>query len=141
MRILGMDAGEKRIGLAISDELGLTAQPLPTVVRKNLKEDLAALKSIIAEQGIDEVIVGWPLNLNGSESPQTKLVFDFLELLKKNFNLPIKTWDERLSSLTVERTLIKADITRRRRRQLRDKLSAQVILQSYLDSLRNKNVS
>ncbi len=145
MRILCLDVGEKRIGLAVSDGLGLTGQPLPTLIRKNLKADLAALKKIISEQNISEIVVGWPLNLNGSESPQTKYVSDFIEILKSNFNLPLKIWDERLTSLMVERTLIEADMSRQKRRNLVDKLSAQVILQGYLDSLKkkdeNKNVS
>lgn len=139
MRILGIDVGKKRIGLALSDELGLTAQQVPTIIRKNLKEDLAALKKIITEQRVTELIVGWPLNLNGSESPQTKFVSDFLEILKKNYDLPVKKWDERLSSLMVERNLIEANVRRKQRKQVIDQLSAQVILQGYLDSLRSKN--
>lgn len=138
MRILALDVGEKRIGLAASDELGLTAQGLPTLLRKNLKEDLKALQRIVSERKVDEILVGWPLNLNGSESLQTKFVSDFLEILKKNFNLSIKTYDERLSSLMVEKSLIEADLSRRQRKGLIDKLSAQVILQGYLDSLKSK---
>lgn len=142
MRILALDLGEKRIGLASSDELGLTAQGLPTLERKNLKEDLSALRKIIDERKVDEILVGWPLNLNGTESPQTKLVADFLEVLKKKFKLPVKTYDERLSSLMVERSMIEADLSRAKRKNLVDRLSAQVILQGYLDSLRRgKDVS
>lgn len=138
MRILALDLGEKRIGLSVSDGLGLTAQPLPTLIRKNLKADLGSLKKTITQEGVSEIVVGWPLNLNGSESPQTKYVSDFVEILKSNFNLPLKIWDERLSSLMAERILIEADMSRQKRRNLMDKLSAQVILQGYLDSLRNK---
>lgn len=137
MRILALDLGEKRIGLALSDELGLTAQGLPTLSRKNIKEDIVSIRKVITEGGVDEILVGWPLNLNGSENRQTKFVSEFIEVLKKNFNLPIKTYDERLTSLMVEKSMLEANLSRSKRKNLADKLSAQVILQSYLDSLKH----
>lgn len=137
MRILALDLGEKRIGLALSDELGLTAQGLPTLSRKNIKDDIVSIRKVITEGGVDEILVGWPLNLNGSENRQTKFVSEFMEVLKKNFNLPIKSYDERLTSLMVEKSMLEANLSRSKRKNLADKLSAQVILQSYLDSLKH----
>ena len=132
IRILGIDIGTKRIGLAISDPLGITAQGLDTLMVED-KEPIKALKEIIKQHNVKEVVVGLPLNMNGSEGKQARESAAFAERLKNEINLPVKLWDERLSSAEVERTMLEADISRKKRKHARDKLSAQVILQSYLN--------
>jgi len=136
-RILGLDVGRRRIGLAISDGLGLTAQPLSLLKRKDIGRDLAELKKIIADRDIKKIVVGLPLNMNGSTGEMAIEVLGFVKLLKDNLSPPVITWDERLTSLQAESLLLKADLSRRRRKEVIDKLSAQLILQGYLDNKRN----
>lgn len=136
MRILGLDMGTKRIGVAISDELLLTAQGADTIERKNLKSDLDRIGSLVKENNVSEVVVGLPINMDGSYSAKTKEVIEFLDKLLESVDVPIKTWDERLTSVQAERTLLEADMSRAKRKRLSDKLAAQLILQSYLDSKR-----
>ena len=137
-RILGLDVGQKRIGLAISDGLGLTAQPLSLLKRKDISRDLAELKKIIVARDIKKIVVGLPLNMNGSVGEMAIEVLDFVELLKDNLILPVITWDERLTSLQAKTLLLEADLSRRKRKELIDKLSAQLILQGYLDNKRSQ---
>lgn len=134
MRILALDVGTKRIGVAMSDELLITAQGGQTIYRKNLPSDLDEIKKLITENNVSEVVVGLPLNMNGSYSAKTKEVVEFMDTLSKAVGVPIKTWDERLTTVQAERTLLEADLSRMKRRRVIDKLAAQVILQSYLDS-------
>lgn len=134
MRIVGIDFGTKRIGMAMSDELLITAQGLDTIQRRELKSDLGAIKNIIESNGASEVIVGLPLNMNGTYSEKTKEVMSFVDELMKTVNIPVKTWDERLTSMQADRAMLEGDMSRAKRRKLSDKLSAQIILQSYLDS-------
>ena len=133
-RILGLDVGRKRIGLAISDGLGLTAQPLSLLKRKDISRDLAELKKIIAARDIKKIVVGLPLNMNGSTGKMAIEILDFVKSLKDNLSPPVITWDERFTSLQAESLLLEADVSRRKRKEVIDKLSAQLILQGYLDS-------
>ena len=129
-----MDVGTKRTGMAISDELGITAQGLETLQCKGDEIDLDAIVALARERQVSEIVVGLPLNMNGSTGPRAEAVIKFVESLKAKIDLPIKMWDERLSSMQVERVMLEADISRKKRKRARDKLAAQVILQGYLDS-------
>ena len=133
-KILGLDIGSKRIGVASSDALGVTAQPLTTLY--SLKEDevIDRLKEIVKKEDLMEVVIGLPLNMNGSSGPEAQKAIKFCDLLKDKLGIPIKLWDERMSTLEVERVMIQADVSRSKRKKKIDKLAAQVILQSYLNS-------
>ena len=134
MRIMGIDFGTKRIGIAISDELFLTAQGKESIYRKDLKADLETIAKLVQENGVGEIIIGLPLSMNGAHSAKTKEALEFTDQLSKAVSVPVKTWDERLTSTQAERVLLEADISRAKRRKVTDKLAAQIILQSYLDS-------
>ncbi len=134
MRIMGLDFGTKRIGIAISDELLITAQGLDSLYRKELKSDLEEIARLTQGNGVSEIVVGLPLNMDGTYSAKTKEVVAFLDELSKMVSVPVKTWDERLTSMQAERVLLEADMSRAKRKKLSDKLAAQIILQSYLDS-------
>lgn len=132
MRILGLDVGEKRIGVAISDGLGITAQGLDTIGRN----DKASLEKIIKEEGVSEIVVGLPLNMNGTKGERANDAILFVENLKEDFSIPVKMWDERLSTVYAEKEMLKGDLSRKKRKRLSDKLAAQLILQNYLDAKR-----
>ena len=134
MRIMGLDFGTKRIGMAMSDELLLTAQGRETIQRKELKSDLSLIKNIIDSDGVSEVVVGLPLNMNGTYSEKTREAVLFVDELEKAVSVPVKTWDERLTSMQADRAMLEGDMSRAKRRKLSDRLAAQIILQSYLDS-------
>lgn len=134
MRILALDMGEKNIGLAKSDELGWTAQGAPNLVRKTKDKDISAIANLVKENSISEIIVGMPINLDGSLSRGAKEIANFIEDLKKKVSCPVKCWDERLTSVQAERVLLEADLSRKKRRKKIDMLAAQLILQSYLDA-------
>lgn len=133
MRIMGLDLGSKRIGVSLSDELGLTAQPRETIVRTSLAADLKRLVAIAEENSVEKVVVGLPLNMNGTEGPQARRVKKFVERLRQKTPLTVETWDERLSTVAVTRVLIDADVGRAGRRAVVDKLAASYILQGWLD--------
>ena len=132
MRIMGLDVGEKRIGVAISDPLGYIAQGISIIKR----EDIEGLKKIVSDYDIERIIVGLPKNMDGSIGGQGKKVLAFIEDLKREIALPILTWDERLTTKEAEGILLKADLSRAKRKRVIDKLAAALILQSYLDSQR-----
>ena len=134
VRIMGLDFGTKRIGVAVSDELLLTAQGLDTIRRKELKSDLALIKGVVDSNGVGEVVVGLPLNMNGTYSEKTREAVLFVGELEKVISVPVKTWDERLTSMQADRAMLEGDMSRAKRRKLSDRLAAQIILQSYLDS-------
>jgi len=134
MKILGLDIGSKRIGVAVSDELGITAQGLLTIERKSDEEVNHKLRDIISRDVIKEIVVGLPLNMNGSRGPQAEGAAAFAENLEKSFGIPVKLWDERMSTMEGERILIAAGASRAKRKKKIDKLAAQVILQSYLNA-------
>lgn len=133
-RVLGVDYGTRRLGFAISDELGFLSLPLFTRNVSSVQEAAKVVKEVALERGAITIVVGLPLNMDGSHGPMARQVEDFVGLLKGGAVLDVVTWDERLSTGLVERMLVSADVTRSRRREVRDKLAAQVILQGYLDS-------
>src|SRR5579884_2705226 len=135
MRILAIDHGTVRIGLAISDELGVIAQPLEFVPAEPLEKVFARLKEIIQEKEVGLLLVGMPRNMDGSYGPAAAKVKEFIEALKTAISVPVKTWDERLTSAQANRLLIQADVRRDLRRQKVDQMAAAILLQSYLDSL------
>lgn len=134
MRILGLDYGEKRIGVAVCDELGLTAQGLPTISRKTKKHDLEIFANIINEYNVEKIVIGYPLRLDGSEGIQCEKVNRFAALLDKIFSLSVIKWPETLSTKEAEEILINSGVSWRKRKKEVDKLAACIILQSYLDS-------
>jgi putative holliday junction resolvase len=136
MRIMGLDVGTKTVGVAISDEMGWTAQGLETVqINEERKQyGLSRLKEIIEEYGVDTIVVGLPKNMNGTIGPRGEACQYYAEMLKETFQLPVLLWDERLSTMAAERILITADVSRKKRKKVIDKMAASVILQGYLDS-------
>jgi putative Holliday junction resolvase len=133
VRILALDVGQKRIGLAVSDPLGITAQGLKVLTRKNRETDLAELLEVAREYGVQEIVVGLPRHMDGSESAQTPAIMDLAHALGDALGVPVTPWDERLTTVEAERVLIQADMSRRRRRQVVDQVAAVLILQSYLE--------
>ncbi len=131
-RTLGIDLGEVRMGLAVSDELMITAQPLPTWRRRGEEEDLAHLEALVEAWGVNQVVVGHPRHLGGGVGESASRTQKFAELLKDRLALPVILWDERYSTVAAERTLIQAGVRRQRRQQVRDSVAALLILQSYL---------
>ena len=134
MRIMALDVGTKRIGVAMSDELFLTAQGADTIYRVSLDADLAKIKKVAEDNGVGEIIVGLPINMNGTYGTKANEVLEFVNNLTKVVSMPIKTWDERLTTVQAENVLLEADVSRAKRKKSIDKLAAQFILQSYLDS-------
>jgi len=135
LRILGLDYGEKRIGTAICDELGMTAQGLPTIIRKSRKHDWDILGNLIKSYNVEKIVIGYPVRLDGSEGIQCEKVNRFLTLLVKTFSLPVIKWPETLSTKEAEEILIKSGIHWKKRKDKIDKLAACLILQGYLDSI------
>lgn len=133
-RALGLDVGDKTIGVAASDLLGWTAQGVETILRSNIKKDLQRLEELVKIYEINKIVVGLPKNMNGTVGPQGEKVLEFVERLRKRFNLEIVLWDERLTTVAAERSLIEADVSRRKRKEVIDKMAAVYILQGYLDS-------
>lgn len=134
MRWMGLDVGEKTVGVAVSDELGLTAQGVCTVERRSWAKDLAALGELAREHQVGTLVIGLPLNMDGTEGPRAKASRQFGERARAELGLPYELWDERLSTAEVQRVLIAADVSRKKRRKVVDKLAAQVILQGFLDA-------
>jgi putative Holliday junction resolvase len=137
MRVMGLDVGSKTIGVAISDELGITAQGLKTIKRKSMDDDFRELEDIISQFKIGKIVVGLPKNMDGSLGKQAEFVLGWIDRLKQKAPLPVETWDERLSTVEASRTLLKADLSRKKRKGVIDKLAAVLILQGYLQRNRN----
>jgi len=133
VRILALDVGEKRIGLAVSDPLGLTAQGLGVLERRGRDADLARLAEVAREWGVQEIVVGLPRHMDGSPGKQVPEILELAQALGEALGVKVTPWDERLTSREAERLLIQADLSRRRRRQVVDRLAAVLILQGYLD--------
>ncbi len=141
MRILGIDLGEKRIGISISDELEITAQGLPTIPSTNEDGDLKSIKKIVDKYDVKKIILGLPKNMNGTLGKQAKKALSFADKLKGICQLPIELEDERLSTSKAEKLLIEADRSRKKRKKIVDKISAVIILQSFLDRrMMNKEI-
>ncbi|XXF76668.1 Holliday junction resolvase RuvX [Myxococcaceae bacterium GXIMD 01537] len=136
MRTLGLDFGTKTIGVAVSDALGLTAQSLTTIRRTSLKADLAALGDLAREQEATRVVIGLPLNMDGSEGPRAEASRKFASDVTETLGLEVEFWDERLSTVAAQRTLLEADLSRAKRRQVIDQAAAQFILQGWMDAHR-----
>lgn len=132
-RIMGLDIGDKTIGVAVSDLMGITAQGVKTVRRVGKKKDIEELKAIIKERQVNKIVSGIPKNMNGTLGPQGEKVLKFCELLKEETNIEIEFWDERLSTVAAERSLIEGDVSRQKRKKVIDMLAAVIILQGYLD--------
>ncbi|NLB54309.1 MAG: Holliday junction resolvase RuvX [Lentisphaerae bacterium] len=132
--VIAGDYGEKRIGIAVSDPFKIIAMPLTVIQSVSLKQDIESILKICAEKEAERLVVGLPLNMDGSAGAQAEKTLKFIEKLRESLSIPVDTWDERLTSKQAERTLIEADMSRARREQLVDKLSAQIFLQSYLDA-------
>jgi len=134
---MGLDVGTHTIGIAISDELGLTAQGLKTLKRKSNEDDLREITAIIVQFEISKIVVGLPRNMNGTLGKQAENVLGWVDVLKDQTQLPVVTWDERLSTVGANRVLLEADLSRRKRKKVIDKLAAVLILQGYLDGNRS----
>jgi putative holliday junction resolvase len=136
-RILGMDVGSKTIGLAVSDPLGITAQGLETIRRKNKRTDLERVASVIREFQVAEIVVGYPLRLSGTEGSQATKVRAFADELRRHFGLPVHLWDERLSSAEANRLLRETEMSIKRRGEVVDRLAAVLILQNWMEAKRH----
>jgi putative Holliday junction resolvase len=135
MRIAGLDVGDRRIGVAISDELGWTAQGVGVLTRTTLARDLTDLRDLLAPYAPTSIVVGHPRNMNGTIGPQALKVETFAREVETALGLPIVLWDERLSTVGAERVLLEADLSRAKRKKVIDKAAAMFILQGYLDGL------
>lgn len=139
MRYLGIDYGEKRIGLAISDELGIIAGKLKTVENLSWNSVISELQKIVSEHSVGKIVIGLPKNLKGEETQQTVKVRNFIAFLKEKIKMPIREWNEMFTSKESNNVLIEANVSRKNRKKFVDQLSAVLILQGYLDSLNGKN--
>jgi len=135
MRILALDHGTKRIGLALSDELKMIAQPLEFVAAEPFADVLARLRELIRDKQVELILVGLPRNMNGSYGPAALKVQGFVAALRGALTVPIQTWDERLTSAQATRCLIQGNVRRDERKKKVDQTAAAILLQSYLDSL------
>ena len=136
-RIMGLDVGDKTIGVAVSDLMGLTAQGVKTIKRVGKKKDIEALKEIIKERQVNKIVSGLPKNMNGTLGPQGEKVIKFCELLEEETGIKIEYWYEILSTVAAERTLIQGNVRRENRKGVIDMVAAVIILQGYLDRQRN----
>ena len=135
MRILAIDHGLKRMGIALSDELKMIAQPLEFIPSEPFNQFLSRLKEIIRQKEVEMILVGLPRNMDGSYGPAALKVQEFVAVLKETIVIPIKTWDERLTSAQANRFLIDANVRRSKRKEKVDQTAAAILLQSYLDGL------
>ena len=135
MRIMALDVGSRTIGIACSDALLMTAQGIETIRRTSLENDFNRLRELISEYEVHELVVGMPKNMNGTKGDRAEKTEEFVEKMKTVIDLPVAFWDERLSTVMAERQLIAADVSRKKRKGVIDKMAAVVILQGYLDRL------
>ena len=133
-RILGLDVGSRRIGIAVSDALGITAQGLETLQRKNKKHDFAHLDRVIRDYDVQEIVVGLPLRMSGAEGAQAEKIQAFAEDLRKHFKLPVHLWDERLTSAEANRLLRTTELSIEKRGKAVDRMAAVLILQGWMES-------
>jgi len=134
MRTMALDVGEVTLGVAISDELGITAQPITTIDRRGIKHDLRSIAELVTKHEIGTIVVGLPLRLSGLVGSSAESALEFAERVRARVNLPVVTWDERYSTMQAERVLLEGDASRRKRREVINQIAAAIILQSYLDS-------
>ncbi|MCW2278038.1 Holliday junction resolvase RuvX [Heliophilum fasciatum] len=136
MRILGLDVGTKTIGVAISDPLGWTAQGIETMRRSRLETDLEQLRELVDKWEVEAIVIGMPRNMNGTYGPKSEIIRAFGQQLADKVQRPIHYWDERLTTVAAQKTLLQGDVSRAKRKQVVDKLAAVLILQNYLDGHR-----
>ena len=140
MRVLGLDYGSKTVGVAVSDPLGLTAQRLETIWRKQenkLRKTLAQVEELVKEYEVERIVLGYPKNMNNTVGERAEKALEFKEMLERRIGIPVIMWDERLTTVEADRTLIEAGVRHENRKQYLDGLAAVFILQGYLDSLTN----
>ncbi|MDF9407819.1 MAG: putative Holliday junction resolvase [Pelotomaculum sp. PtaB.Bin013] len=141
MRIMGLDLGDKRIGVAVSDPMGWTAQGVEVIVSKgSSKADIEKIREMVQKYEVEQIVVGLPINMDGSYGQRAEKTRIMANRLAGTLHLPVELWDERLSTVQAEKLLIEADLSRSKRRRVVDKMAAALILQGYLDS-RNKKLS
>lgn len=133
-RILALDYGTKRVGVALSDELGWTAQPLETFERKTLDRDIAHIAALVGSHGVERVVLGLPLQLDGREGPAVLAMREFTEKLEAGLSVPVVLWDERMTTKAAEELLIAADVSRKKRKGVVDRIAAAILLRSYLEA-------
>lgn len=136
MRILGLDVGSKTVGVAVSDELGWTAQGVETIPINEASGEFGheRLEKLLKEYDVEKIVIGLPKNMNGTVGPRGEASKSFASRLEKRFGIPTILWDERLTTMAAERVLLEADVSRKKRKKVIDKMAASFILQSYLDS-------
>ena len=138
MRIIGLDVGTRTIGVVVSDPLGLTAQGVTTIRRRDIDRDMQALADIIREYEAEQILIGLPLNMNGTAGPSVDMAKELGAEAESRLGLPVIYRDERLSTVAAGRTLLEGDVSRKKRKQVIDKMAAVFVLQGYLDYLRNQ---
>ncbi|WP_294405903.1 Holliday junction resolvase RuvX [uncultured Clostridium sp.] len=134
-RILGLDLGQKTIGVAISDPLGFTAQGLTTIRRSNKEKDIEDLRRICDDYKVETIVIGLPKNMNGTIGPSGELAMAFGKLLEEEFKIEVKFWDERLTTVAAHKAMLEADLSRSKRKKIVDKVASTYILQGYLDMI------
>lgn len=134
-RILGLDLGQKTIGVAISDPLGFTAQGLTTIRRSNKEKDIEDLKKICDDYKVETIVIGLPKNMNGTIGPSGELAMAFGKLIEEEFKIEVKFWDERLTTVAAHKAMLEADLSRSKRKKIVDKVASTYILQGYLDMI------
>ena len=139
-RVLGLDVGSRRIGIAVSDPLGITAQGLDTLQRRNKRQDLAALERVIREYQVTEIVVGLPLRMSGDEGTQSDKMQVFAEDLRKRFRMPVHLWDERLTSAEANRLLRETELSIEKRAKAVDRMAAILILQGWMEGSRHTSL-
>ncbi|MCR4943210.1 MAG: Holliday junction resolvase RuvX [Clostridium sp.] len=137
MRILGLDVGQKTIGVAISDPLGFTAQGITTIRREKKSKDIEEIKKICDEYKVETIVIGLPKNMNNSIGFAGEKIMEFSEMIKEEIDIKIEFWDERLTTVAAHRAMLEADLSRGKRKKIVDKIAATYILQGYLDRLSN----
>jgi putative holliday junction resolvase len=135
MRILGLDVGDKTIGIAVSDPLGYTAQGIDTIRRRNLEYDINEIIKFYEEYKCNTIVVGLPKNMNGTIGPSGEKILGFCDEIKKSLDCKIEMWDERLTTVAAHKAMLEADLSRAKRKKLVDKIAATYILQGYLDRI------
>ncbi len=140
-RLMGIDYGEKKVGIAVTDTLGITVQPLMVLNQSNKKKDLKILSDLCKELNISEIVLGYPLNMNGTVGDSAREVESFRDKLEKETGLTVHLWDERLSSAHAERLMLESDVSRGKRKKFKDTTAAAIILKSFKDSKINRKLT
>lgn len=134
-RILGLDLGQKTIGVAISDPLGFTAQGLTTIRRNNKGKDIEDLKKICDDYSVETIVIGMPKNMNGTIGPSGEIAMEFGKIVEEELKIKVEFWDERLTTVAAHKAMLEADLSRNKRKKIVDKVASTYILQGYLDRI------